>query len=165
MYAGLLWCDCVILVFIADLRAGHERCVVLDHGDEHVGQQHRARRQVDGNGERQGCLAHRCTSEWLSPTQQFVVDLGDLLQELANPGVVGQTLADLGVLGLGDVVHLRRPAWVAHGQVVLGPMAGAIGALAIWIAAALVALDQGTPKDSVQWWQLAQQLPAASLEV
>jgi hypothetical protein len=44
-------------------------------------------------------------------------------------------------------------------------MAGAIGALAIWIAAALVALDQGTPKDSVQWWQLAQQLPAASLEV
>jgi hypothetical protein len=43
MYADLLWCACVIVVFIADLR-GHERRVVLDKGDEHVGEQHRASR-------------------------------------------------------------------------------------------------------------------------
>ena len=44
MYAGLLWCAWVIVVFIVDLRAGHERRVVLDKGDEHVGEQHRASR-------------------------------------------------------------------------------------------------------------------------
>lgn len=115
MYAGLFWCACVIVVFIADLRAGHERRIVLEHADEHVGEQRRAYGQIDGSAERQGwCLAHRCTSERLSPTQQFVVDLGDLLQDLANLGVVGHALADLRVVGLGDVVHLRRPARVTH---------------------------------------------------
>jgi len=115
MYAGLLWCACVIKVFIADLRAGHELRLVLDKSDEHVGEQRRTYCEIDGDGGRQGwCLAHRCTSEWFSPTQQFVVDLGDLLQDRANLSVVGHARTDLGVVGLGNVVHLWRPARVTH---------------------------------------------------
>lgn len=107
MYAGLLWWACVIFMFMACLRAWYERGDAHDHVDEHVGQQHGTHWHVDGNGERQGCLAHRRTSERLSPAQQFVVDLGNLLQNFPRLGVVGHEFADPRVLGLGDVIHLR----------------------------------------------------------
>jgi len=84
---------------MADLRA--ERRVAVDQVDQHVGQHHGTNAQIDGVGEQQGSLAHRSPSERLSPTQQFVIDLGDLFQDLSNLGVVGQALADLLVLGLG----------------------------------------------------------------
>lgn len=163
MYAGLLWCAGVIVVLMADLR--DERRVAVDQVDQHVGQQPGANAQIEGVGEQQGALAHRGPSQRLSPTQQFVIDLGDLFQDLSNLGVVGQALADLLVVGLGNVVHPRRRSAIAHRKVVLGSVSLPVGAPAVGIAAALVALDQGTSKDGVQRWQLAQKLPAASLEI
>lgn len=107
MYAGLLWCACVIVVLIADLRTMQERRLGIDHVHEHVGQKNRADIQIDGDGERRTGLAHRGHLERLSPTKEFVIDLGDFFQDLSNLGVVGQMLADSLEVGLADVVHLR----------------------------------------------------------
>jgi hypothetical protein len=50
----------VIVVFIADLRAGHERLLVRDKGDEHVGEQHRGNCESMGTVATGWGLAHRC---------------------------------------------------------------------------------------------------------
>lgn len=70
--------------------------------------------------------------------------------------VIGQELARLRVRLLRDVVHLRAQAGKAHRQVVLGAMTGAVGAFASGLAAAFVALDEGTTEDSFERGQLAQ---------
>ena len=92
---------------MVDLRTLHERRVRVDHVHEHVGQKNRASIQIDVDGERRGRLAHRCSLKRLSPTKQFVIDLGHLFQDLSNLGVVGQVLADPLDLGLADVVQAR----------------------------------------------------------
>ena len=75
--------------------------------------------------------------------------------------VIGQELARRRVRLLRDLVHLRAQAGVAHRQVVLGAMTGALGALASRLATAFVALDEGTTKDSFERGQLAQERLAA----
>ena len=78
--------------------------------------------------------------------------------------IVGYARADLGVIGLRDVIHLRSSARVTHRQIILGTVSGAIGAFAPGFAATLVALDERAPEDGLQWWQFPQQLLAVSSE-
>src|SRR5579872_4063355 len=75
--------------------------------------------------------------------------------------VIGQKLARLRVRLLRHVVHLWTLAGKAHRQIVLRAMTGALGALAAGLAAALVALDEGTAEDSFERGQLAQERLAA----
>src|SRR5215470_10108450 len=74
---------------------------------------------------------------------------------------MGQELARLRVRLLRDVVHLWAQAGKAHRQIVLGAMTGAVGAFASGLAAALVALDEGTTEDGFERGQLAQERLAA----
>lgn len=107
------WCCSLILLFIIGALLGQERrALAFEPGHEHVGKQHAATLGIDGRGEREGRLAHRFPLQRLSTPQQFAVDLADLLQDLADPMIVGDTRADRGVIGLGDVIHLRRSARV-----------------------------------------------------
>ena len=85
-----------------------------------------------------------------------MIDGADLVQDLAETLVVGETLAGLALIVLGDVIHLRLPAIVADREVVLGAMTGAAGALASRLAAGLVALDEGAPQETIEGWQVAQ---------
>jgi len=85
-----------------------------------------------------------------------VIDGADLVQDLAETMVVGETLAGLVLIVLGDVIHLRLPAIVTDREVVLGAMTGAAGALASRLAAWLVALDEGAPQKTIEGWQVAQ---------
>jgi hypothetical protein len=78
--------------------------------------------------------------------------------------IVGYTRADLGVVGLRNVVHLGRSARVTHGQVILGTVSGTVGALAAGFAAALVALDERAAQDRLQRRQFVQQEFAAVSE-
>jgi hypothetical protein len=85
-----------------------------------------------------------------------VIDGADLVQDLAETMVVGETLAGLALIVLGDVIHLRLPAIVTDREVVLGAMTGAAGALAPRLAAWLVALDERASQKTIEGWQMAQ---------
>src|SRR6266849_7863260 len=75
--------------------------------------------------------------------------------------VVGQELCRLSVRLLRHIIHLRPQAGVADRQIVLGAMAGAVGAFASRLAASFVALDERTPEDRLERRQLAQESVAA----
>src|SRR5208282_4391223 len=78
--------------------------------------------------------------------------------------VVGETLAGLTLIVLGNVIHLRLPAIVTDREVVLGAMTGAASALASRLAAGLVAFDEGAPQKTIEGWQVAQELSASSTQ-
>ena len=105
--------------------------------------------------------AHGDLSERLAATQQFAIDLADLLQDLVDLMVTAQTFGDLGVILLGHVIHLRPAAGIAHGEVVLGAMTETAGAFASRLAARFVALDERAAQQTLEWGQLAQQLLSA----
>src|SRR6266852_4486884 len=75
--------------------------------------------------------------------------------------VVGQELCRLSVRLLRHIIHLRPQAGVADRQIVLGAMAGAVGAFASRLAASFVALDERTPEDRLERRQLAKESVAA----
>src|SRR4030095_16634440 len=75
--------------------------------------------------------------------------------------VVGQERRRLRVRFLRHVVHLRPQTRVADRQIVLGAMAGAVGAFASRLAASLVAFDERTAQDRLKRGQLAQESVAA----
>ena len=75
--------------------------------------------------------------------------------------VIRQELCRLRVKFLGYVVHLRPRARIADREVVLGAVAGAVGTFAARLAAAFVALDEGTAQDSLERGQLVQERVAA----
>lgn len=106
--------------------------------------------------------AHHDPSECLAAAEQFAIDLADLLQDLADLMVMGQTFGDLSVILLGDVIHLWPSAGIAHGEVVLGAMPGTVGAFASRFAAWFVALDERATQQMIQRRQLVQQLLPAS---
>ena len=85
-----------------------------------------------------------------------MIDGADLVQNLAETMVVGETLAGLALIVQGDVIHLRLPAIVTDREVVLGAMTGAACTLASWLAAWFVALDEGAPQKTIERWQVAQ---------
>ena len=85
-----------------------------------------------------------------------MIDGADLVQDLAETMVVGETLAGLALIVLGDVIHLRLPAIVTDREVVLGAMTGAAGAFASRLAAWLVALDERTPQEAIERRKVAQ---------
>jgi hypothetical protein len=144
-------------VFIDGLLGQQRRGgLAFEPGHEHVGEEHAAKLGIDEGGERGRSLAHRCPLECLSTAQQFAIDLGNLFEDLANPMIVGYTRADLGVVGLRDVIHLRRSARVTYGQVVLGAVSGTLRALAAGLATALVALDERAAQDRLQGWKFPQ---------
>jgi len=101
-------------------------------------------------------MAHGDGSKHLATAYQFVIDGADLVQDLAETMVVGETLAGLALIVLGDVIHLRLAAIVTDRQVVLGPMTRTVGALASRLAAWFVALDEGAPQKTIEGWQVAQ---------
>ena len=55
------------------------------------------------------------------------------------------------------VIHLRPQARVADRKIVIGAMAGTVGAFASRLATSFVALDQGAAEDRFQRRQLAQE--------
>jgi hypothetical protein len=97
----------------------------------------------------------------LSTAEKFVVDLGDLLQDLAGSLVVGNELCNLIVRLLWYVIHLRSQPRVADRKIVLGTMTGPVGALASRFATAFVTFDQGAAEDRLEWRQFAQESSAA----
>jgi hypothetical protein len=94
----------------------------------------------------------------------LVIDGADLVQNLAETVVVGETLAGLALIVLGEVIHLRLPAIVTDREVVLGAMTATASALASRLAAGLVALDEGAPQKTTEGRQVAQELSAASTQ-
>jgi hypothetical protein len=97
----------------------------------------------------------------LSTAEKFVVDLGDLLQDLAGSLVVGNELCNLIVRLLWYVIHLRSQPRVADRKIVLGTMTGPVGALASRFATSFVALDKGAAEDRFERRQFAQESLAA----
>jgi hypothetical protein len=85
-----------------------------------------------------------------------VIDGADLVQDLAETVVVGETLAGLALIVLGEVIHLRLPAIVTDREVVLGAMTATASALASRLATGLVALDEGAPQKTIEGRQVAQ---------
>lgn len=107
---------------------------------------------------------HESSSEFLAPEQQLVIDVADLVQDLAKATVVGQGLGGVAVVVLRNVIHLRAPLVMTDGEVVLGAMASATGAFAARLATGYVALDEGTTEQTIEWRYLAQQLAASSAQ-
>jgi DNA/RNA endonuclease YhcR with UshA esterase domain len=70
--------------------------------------------------------------------------------------VVGETLAGLALIVLGEVIHLRSPTIVTDREIVLGAMTGTAGALASRLATRFVALDERTPQETIEGWPVAQ---------
>ena len=68
---------------------------------------------------------------------------------------------NLGVSLLRHIIHLWPQARVAHRKVVLGAMAGAVGAFAPRLATSFVAFDEGAAEDCFERGQLAQESFAA----
>ena len=77
---------------------------------------------------------------------------------------MGYIFDGLAVVGLGDVIHLRSLPIATEREVVLGPVTAAAGAFASRLAAGFVALDEGTAQQTIEGWQLAQQLSATSAQ-
>jgi len=97
----------------------------------------------------------------LSPAEKFVVDLGNLLQDLAGSMVVGNEPCNRIVRLLWYVIHLRSQPRVADRKIVLGTMTRPVGALASRFATSFVALDEGAAEDRFERRQFAQQSVAA----
>src|SRR6185437_8645128 len=74
---------------------------------------------------------------------------------------VGQELCRLRVRLLRHIIHLRPQTGVADRQIVLGSMAGTVGAFASRLAASFVAFDERTAQDRLERGQLAQESVAA----
>jgi hypothetical protein len=132
----------------------------VEPGGEHIGEEQAALFAIEERGRRGRSLAHGDFSERMAAPQQLAIDGADLVHDLAEPMIVGQTFGGLGVIGLGDVIHLGSLAIVTEGEVVLGAMTGAGGAFASRLAAGFVALDEGAPQQTIEGWQLAQELAA-----
>src|SRR5258708_1305288 len=109
-----------------------------------------------------GHFAHSDSLERLPAAQQFAVDLGDRFQDLAGSVVVGDELGNLGVRLLRHIIHLWPQARVAHREVILGAMTGAVGAFASRLATAFVTLDQRAAQDRFDRGHLAHNLFATS---
>lgn len=72
--------------------------------------------------------------------------------------VIVEILADLGVLALRDILHGGLRVRATDREVVLGSMAWTVRALAVGLAAALEALDQGATQDGIEGRQLLEQV-------
>ena len=102
--------------------------MAVEPGSEHIGEEYAAQSHIDRCVKGRNCFAHAKPLKRLAPAQQFAVDLADRLQDLAGTVMIGQELCRLGVKLLRDVVHLRPQSRVADREIVLGAMAGTVGA-------------------------------------
>jgi hypothetical protein len=81
--------------------------------------------------------------ETLAAAQQFGVDRADLVEHLLQLAKVGEKLGDLGISCIGHVAEPRALAGSSNcGEVSLGTVSGAVDAVAVGPAAALVGLHQ-----------------------
>jgi len=138
------------------LHGGFSTGFAIEPCGEHIRQKQPALFAIEGSGGRGGSMAHGDGSKHLATAYQFVIDGADLVQDLAETMVVGETLAGLALIVLWDVIHLRLAAIVTDRQVVLGPMTRTVGALASWLAARFVALDERAPQQTIEGWHVAQ---------
>jgi len=135
--------------------------MAIEPGSEHIGEEYAAQSHIDRCVKGRNGFAHAKPLKRLAPAQQFAVDLADRLQDLAGTVMIGQELCRLGVKLLRDVVHLRPQSRVADREIVLGAMAGAVGAFASRPATSFVAFDERTAEDRLERRQLAQESVAA----
>ena len=81
--------------------------------------------------------------ETLAAAQQFGIDRADLVERLLQIAEVGEELGDLGISCIGHVAEPRALAGSSDcGEISLGAVPGAVDAVAVGPAAALVGLDQ-----------------------
>jgi len=69
----------VIFEFIGHLCGCQIVGVGVEPSLEHIGEEDAAQIRIDGRDERGRDVAHRASSERLSPAQQFAIDFADLL--------------------------------------------------------------------------------------
>ena len=131
--------------------------MAIQPGCEHIGEEYAAQSDIGRCAEAGNCLEHGQPLKRLASAEQFAVDLADRLHDLAGSVIVGEELRRLLVKLLREVIHLWTQPWVADREIVLGAMAGALGAFASRLAAPFEALDEGATEDRLEWGQLPQE--------
>ena len=106
-------------------------------GFDHVGDDGTRLGEVEGGDGRIHLI------ETLAAAQQFGIDRADLVERLLQLAEVGEELGDLGISCIGHVAEPRALAGSSDcGEISLGAVPGAVDAVAVGPAAALVGLDQ-----------------------
>ena len=97
--------------------------------------------------------------ETLAAAQKFGIDRADLVEHLLQLAEVGKELGDLGISCIGHVAEPRALAGSSDcGEISLGTVPGAVDAMAVGPAAALVSLHQRTADDLLDRGQTAHEL-------
>jgi hypothetical protein len=124
-------------------------------GFDHVGDDGTRLGEVEGGDGRIHLV------ETLAAAQQFGIDRADLVEHLLQLAEVGEELGDLGISCIGHVAEPRALAASSDcGEISLGAVPGAVDAVAIGPAAALVGLHQRTTYDLLDRGQAAHELAA-----
>jgi hypothetical protein len=104
---------------------------------------------------------HRDTSrshllEPFPAPKQLEVDLADLSENPATLTIVVEPLRDVVLIVDRNVLHPGTPTGLTDREIELRSMPTARGALAIGLSAALVSLDERSPKHLLLGWEPAQ---------